>query len=77
MNIGGLAISNFQVAEKVLDSDNVTLHSDGTSRDHKKVLSHQLTLDDGTTLYLGFTPVATEDSNTILDVTIAFTEKCL
>ena len=44
MNIEGLAIANFRVAERVLESNNVTLHLDGTSRDHKKVVnvSHQL-----------------------------------
>ena len=75
MNIEGLVISNFQVAERVLESNNVTLHLDGKSRDHKKVVCHQFTIDDGTTLYLDFTPVATEDSDTILDVTIALLKK--
>ena len=30
------AVSQMQVVENVLKSDNVTLHSDGTSRDQKK-----------------------------------------
>ena len=54
----------------MLDSEKVTVHLDGTSRDHQKVVNHQITLDDGTNLYLGLTLVASEDANTLLDVTI-------
>ena len=46
MNAEALVISNIQVAEKMLDSDKVTVHLDGTSRDHQKVVNHQITLDD-------------------------------
>ncbi|GFO19535.1 hypothetical protein PoB_004604000 [Plakobranchus ocellatus] len=38
MNREGLVISNIQATEKILKSDSVTLHVDGTSRDHKKIL---------------------------------------
>ena len=41
-----------------------------TSRDHKKVISHQVTFNDDRTLFLGFSPVVNEDGNTLLDVTI-------
>ena len=54
----------------MLDSEKVTVHLDGTSRDHQKVVNHQITLDDGTNLYLGLTLVASEDANTLLDVRI-------
>ena len=66
----GLVISNLQVAEKINESKHVTLHSDGTSRDHKKVVGHQVTLDSGETLYLGFTQVASEDAKTLLELTL-------
>ena len=75
INKEGLAISNIQAAEKVLKGDNVTIHVDSTSRDHKKTVSLQLTLDDGTTLFLGLKPVAVEESSTILDVTISLLKR--
>ena len=43
----GFVLSNMQSAEAILSSTNVTLHSDGTSRDQKKVVGHQLTVDSG------------------------------
>ena len=66
----GLAISNYQVVENALSRNDVTLHSDGTSRDHKKIVNHQITLDNGETYFLGFIPVCSEDASTLLEVTI-------
>ncbi|GFO27461.1 hypothetical protein PoB_005396600 [Plakobranchus ocellatus] len=57
-------------AEKLQQSKFV-LHLDGTSRDKKKIVGHQVTLDNGDTLSLGYTDVATEDAATLLDVTIS------
>ena len=37
--------------------------------DHKKMVGHQLTVGSVKS-YLGFTPVATEDSDTLLDIAI-------
>ena len=37
-------ISHMQTAEAVLSSPNCTLHSDGNSRDHKKIVGMQLSL---------------------------------
>ncbi|GFS13743.1 hypothetical protein ElyMa_003144500 [Elysia marginata] len=62
-------ISNIQTAEEILSSSNATIHSDGTSRDQKKIVGHQVSLDTGTTLFMGFTPVASEDGKTLLDIT--------
>ncbi|GFO35753.1 hypothetical protein PoB_006225800 [Plakobranchus ocellatus] len=56
-------------AEKLKQSKFV-LHLDGTSRDKKKIVGHQVTLDNRDTS-LGYTDVATEDADTLLDVNIS------
>lgn len=43
---------------------------DGTSRDMRKIVGQQITLDTGETLSLGFTPVASEDAATLLEMTV-------
>ena len=48
----------------MLAVENFTLHTDGTSRNAK------IRLESGETLSLGSTTVATEDSSTLLDVTV-------
>ena len=57
----GYVVSQIQTTESVLKAENVALHCDGTSRDQKKIVSHQLTTDSGETLYLGYQPVGTEE----------------
>ena len=42
---------------------------DGTSREHKKIVGQQLSLDNNQTLSLGFKTVASEDAITLLEVT--------
>ncbi|GFR82131.1 LOW QUALITY PROTEIN: hypothetical protein ElyMa_002357600 [Elysia marginata] len=63
------AIAKMHVAEEVLANQNVTLHSDATSRQKKKYVGQQITLDSGRNLSLGFVEVATEDAQTLLEVT--------
>ena len=63
-----------QTAEAVLNSSNCTFNSDDTSRDHKKIVGTQLSLDSGEVFYLGFEPVAKEDSNTLLDLSISVSQ---
>lgn len=53
----------------MLGAKHFTVHSDGTSRNEHKILGHEISLDCGATLSLGFTTVATEDADTLLDVT--------
>ncbi|KAK3699992.1 hypothetical protein RRG08_004552, partial [Elysia crispata] len=53
---------NIQSAESAIAADNITLHSDGTSRDGKKIVGHQMSVDDGCVFYLDFAPVASEDA---------------
>lgn len=64
----GHVLARVQVADQMLASDNVTLHTDGTSRDQKKYVSQQISLDSGDTLTLGFKTVACENSKTLLEV---------
>ena len=41
------------------------LYSDGTSRDHKKIVGHEITLDDWACFYLGYAPIASEDTQAL------------
>ena len=66
----GHAFSSLQVTKKILGSEHVTIHSDATSRDHKKIADHQISLDGAACLYLGFAPLASEDAQALLDLTI-------
>ena len=45
-------------------------HSDGTDRDHNKVVGHQVTTYEQATLSIGFVGVQTENTDTLLDVAI-------
>ena len=60
-----------------MESTNITLHTDGTSRQKKTYIGQQLTLDSGETetLSLGIRTVATEDSQTLLDLTVTHLEE--
>ena len=64
-------LSKLQVTENLLQPQRWDLHTDGTSWDHKKVISKQITLDTGATLSTGFAPIAVEDSATLLDNVVA------
>lgn len=64
----GHVLAKCQLAETLLTSANVDLHSDGTSRDHNKVVGHQLSTDAGLVLSCGFIPVCKEDTNTLVDI---------
>lgn len=65
----GHALTKIQIFDEIT-SQRFDLHLDGTSRDHKKVVGHQVTLQDRRQLSLGFTPVDREDSKTLVDVTM-------
>ena len=71
----GHFLSKLQATEKILATENCTIHTVGTSRSGKKFLGYQVSLDTGETLSLGFMPVATEDAATLLDVTIQLLEE--
>ena len=71
----GQVLGKIQATEKILASKNSTLHADGTSRDHRKIVGQQITLDGGETLSFGFMNAATEDAATLLEVTICQLEE--
>ena len=68
-------LSKLQVKEGISESSGWTLHGDGTSRDGKKIVGQQVTLDSGETLSGGFSNVAVEDSTTLLDNVISMLEE--
>ena len=61
-------LSIIHVASKLEGCGAYDLHSDGTTKDHRKYVGHQVTLDSGESMSLGFTMVATEDSQTLLAI---------
>ena len=63
-------LSKVHATEKVLNSSGVTLHTHGTSRQKRQYIGQQLTLSNGSLINLGFSEVATEDSETLLITTI-------
>ena len=52
-------LSKYQVAETIQQSERIDLHSDGTSRDHKKIIGQQLNCGHGI-LSTGWSSVATQ-----------------
>ena len=64
----GHVLAKCQLGEELLNSSCADLHSDGTSKDHTKVVGHQLSTDGGKMLSCGFTPVCREDADTLVDV---------
>ena len=67
----GHFLAKYHIGERLLNSSAWDLHSDGTSKDRKKSVGHQATLDCGETLSLGFTSVASEDTSTLVDVAVS------
>ena len=53
---------------KLLETSYSDLHSDGTSRDHRKYVGHQVTTDSGKSLSCGFIPVCQENTATLVDI---------
>ena len=57
-------LSKYRVAETIQQSERIDLHSDGTSRDHKKIIGQQFNCGHGI-LSTGWSSVATEDATTL------------
>ena len=70
----GHVIEKAHVAETLLQCDHWDLHSDGTSRSGKKYVGQQITVK-GNSLSTGFTPVATEDTSTLVDISVQLLEE--
>lgn len=66
----GHVLTKYEAGEKMLRAENYTVHCDGTSRSGDKIVGHQVTLDNGTKLSLGFSTVATEDAQTLLGTAV-------
>ena len=65
----GHVIGKLHIAEALLQSEHWDLHTDGTSRCGKKYVSQQMNVP-GKTLSSGFVPVSTENTTTLVDITI-------
>ena len=68
-------LGKYQLAEELVETDRWDLHGDGTSRDSKKIVGQQVTLDNGKSLSAGFSPVAVEDSSTLLENVISMMDE--
>ena len=68
-------LGKYQLAEELVESDRWDLHGDGTSRDTKKIIGQQVTLDNGKSLPAGFSPVAVEDISTLLENVISMMDE--
>ena len=64
----GNVLSEMHLAETILDSNGFDLHTDGTSRDHRTYVGNQATMSTGRVMSFGYSMVATEDTETLLDV---------
>lgn len=67
-------VSKSHVAEVLSHEDHWHLHIDGTSRSGKTYICQQATTSKGT-LSMGFTPVTTEDTTTLVDIAINLLEE--
>ena len=63
-------LSKIQVGHSILNSKSWNYHSDGTTRDHNKVMGMQVDAD-GHMLSAGYSGVAVEDGDTLLDNAIS------
>ena len=64
----GHILAKHQIAEALLETSYSDLHSDGTTRDHRKYVGHQVTIDSGKSLSCGFIPVCQENTATLVDI---------
>ena len=65
----GHVLSKLQIQEE-LKKQLFDLHVDGTSKDHRKLVGHQVTLESGRQMALGFTSVDREDTTTLITITM-------
>ena len=65
----GHVIGKTHITETLLGADKWDLHTDGTSKSGKKYISQQVTVE-GHSLSTGFSSVSTENTTTLVDITI-------
>lgn len=63
------SLAKFHIAEEMANKQ-YDLHTDGTSKNTKKYVGFQVTLEDKKVISLGFDPVACENVQTVLDLTV-------
>jgi hypothetical protein len=68
-------LSKYQVGEALAGATRWDLHSDGTSRDHNKIIGQQVNISDVGIMSAGFSGVLTENHSTLLDNAIAMLEE--
>ncbi|XP_041362472.1 uncharacterized protein LOC121378388 [Gigantopelta aegis] len=66
----GHVLAKYHIADSIMKSDRFDMHSDGTSRDHRKYIGSQATLSSGNIFSMGYTTVCTEDTKTLLDISV-------
>ncbi|GFS24279.1 hypothetical protein ElyMa_003411500, partial [Elysia marginata] len=77
MSAEGQYLSKHQTVEKILECPHFTLGSDATSREKKHYLEQHIVLSDGNVMSLGFSEIATDDAQTLLEKTLdLFNELC-
>ncbi|GFN87124.1 hypothetical protein PoB_001363000 [Plakobranchus ocellatus] len=70
-------VSKYQIVDYIRKSNHFTLATDGTSRQKKHFIERHIILDDGTAMSVGFTEVASDDAQTLLEKTIdMFNDLC-
>ena len=67
----GLFLSMVQVAETIHKTEHFTLGTDETGRNKKRLLERHIYLSTGGSMSLGFTEIASENADTLLDVSIS------
>ena len=63
----GHFLAKYHLADSVSQSDRFDYHLDGTSKDHRKYVGSQLTLNTGETMSAGYSTVFREDTETLLE----------
>ncbi|XP_064636439.1 uncharacterized protein LOC135493239 isoform X1 [Lineus longissimus] len=66
----GHVLAKYHVTDSILQNDRYDMHSDATSRDHRKYLGNQITLSSGNIMSLGYMMMQTEDASSLLDAAI-------
>ena len=70
MSAEGQYLSKHQTVEHILECPHFTLGTDATSRDKRHYLEQHIVLSGGSIMSLGFSEIATDDAETLLEKTM-------
>ena len=70
MSVEGQYLSKYQTVERILSCQHFTLGTDATSRDKRHYVEQHIYLSDGAIMSLGFTEVASDNAETLLEKTV-------